>query len=186
VPGRDRSGDGRPGNGSGLVVRSVRYDHPDAVALIAEVQQEYVLRYGGEDETPVSATEFAPPRGLFLVGYADGIPVVCGGWRAHDATDPGFADGDVELKRMYVVPSARGRGFARAMLAGLERSAVAAGRRRVVLETGSQQPEAIGLYLSAGYRDVAKFGIYRCEPSSRCFGRVVADLADPGAQDTTD
>ena len=50
------------------------FDNPDAVKLIAEVQQEYVVRYGGEDGTPVDPAEFAPPRGLFLVAYVDGTP----------------------------------------------------------------------------------------------------------------
>jgi GNAT superfamily N-acetyltransferase len=157
-----------------LVIRPVGYADPDAAALIAAVQQEYVVRYGGEDTTPVDPADFAPPQGLFLVGYSDGVAVVSGGWRAHDGTDADLVDGDVELKRMYVVPAARGRGFARLVLAELERTAVAAGRRRVVLETGLAQPEAIALYLSSGYQRVSNFGVYRSEPNSRCFGKVLA------------
>ena len=154
-----------------LAIEPVGYDDPDAVALIDQVQQEYVVRYGGHDATHVATDEFTPPRGLFLVGYADGVPVACGGWRAHDAADPGFADGDAEVKRMYVTPAARGRGFARAILAELERTAARAGRRRIMLETGTRQPEAIALYESSGYRPVPNFGTYRCEPSSRCYGK---------------
>lgn len=153
-------------------VREVAYDHPDAVALVARVQRVYVERYGEEDATPVASDEFAPPLGRFLVGYRDGEPVVCGGWRSHESVDgPGFADGDAELKRMYVVPSARGVGHARAMLAELESRARAAGRRRMVLETGTRQPEAIELYTSSGYERVDNFGTYRCEPDCRCYAR---------------
>ena len=141
------------------------YDHPDAVALIAEVQQEYVVRYGDEDLTPVDPAEFAPPRGLFLVGYVDGLPAACGGWRAHET--------DVELKRMYVRPAARGRGLARAVLAELEATALAAGYRRVILETGSKQPEAIALYASSGYEPVPSFGFYADAPESVHLGKVV-------------
>ncbi|WP_091449678.1 GNAT family N-acetyltransferase [Actinokineospora iranica] len=130
-----------------------RYDHPDSARLIDEVQQEYVIRYGGVDETPVDAAEFAPPRGLFLVGYLDGTPVATGGWRGHDG-------GDAEMKRMYVTPAVRGRGLARAVLAELERTAYAAGHRRLILETGLRQPEAIALYESAGYTPVTPFGHY--------------------------
>ena len=158
---------------AGLVIRTVRYDDPDAVALIAEVQQEYVRRYGGPDDTPVSVAEFASPLGLFVVAYLAGDPVGCGGWRAHDATDPGFADGDAEVKRMYVAPIARGRGVARALLAELERTAAEAGRLRVMLETGTRQPEAIALYRSSGYRPVPSFGLYRGAPGSRCFARTL-------------
>lgn len=154
-----------------MLIRRATYDEPDARKLIAEVQQVYVERYGGQDETPVRPEEFRPPLGVFLLGYLDGRAVACGGWRAHDATDPGFADGDAEIKRMYVVPSARGRGLAREILAELERTAASAGRTRMVLETGTKQPEAIGLYTSSGYTPIPGFGIYQDEPESRCFAK---------------
>ncbi len=139
------------------------YDHPDAVALIADVQQEYVVRYGEVDQTPVDQAEFSPPLGLFLVAYVDDEPAACGGWRAHDT--------DVELKRMYVRPAFRGRGLARAVLAELERTAAAAGYARLILETGMRQPEAIALYESAGYTPVARFGYYAESPEAVHLGK---------------
>ncbi|MGJ7906973.1 GNAT family N-acetyltransferase [Actinopolyspora sp. H202] len=148
-----------------------RYDHPDAAELIRQVQQEYVHRYGGPDSTPLLPEDFLPPRGLFLIGYHAELPVAIGGWRAQDSEVDGFEDGDAEMKRMYVIPGARGSGFARAVLAELENTAVRAGRKRMVLETGLQQPEAIGLYESSGYHETAKFGVYREEPDSRCFAK---------------
>ncbi|MEU5401035.1 GNAT family N-acetyltransferase [Streptomyces sp. NPDC005963] len=154
-------------------VRSVRFDHPDAVKLNDEVQLEYVQRYGdGEgDETPLDASMFQPPSGTYLIAYDDeGHPVATGGWRSQDRNDEGYEDGDAELKRMYVIVEARGRGLARQMLAALEADARAAGRTRMVLETGDQQPEAIALYASSGYRiSEKKFGHYRAYESSRCF-----------------
>ncbi|MBK1786849.1 GNAT family N-acetyltransferase [Prauserella cavernicola] len=147
-------------------IRVVPFDHPDAVKLIDLVQQEYVTRYGDPDVTPVAPREFAPPRGLFLVGYLAGVAVACGGWRAHDGPEPTFRPGDAELKRMFVLDTERGKGFARALLAELERTALAAGRRRAVLETGTEQPEAIALYRSSGYGDIPGFGVYRDEPES--------------------
>ena len=141
------------------------YDHPDAVALIADVQQEYVVRYGEVDLTPVDPAEFSPPLGLFLVGYVDGEPAACGGWRAHDR--------DVELKRMYVRPAFRGRGLARAVLAELERTAAAAGFTRLILETGTRQPEAIALYESAGYAAVERFGYYAEAPEAVHLGKTL-------------
>lgn len=159
---------------NGVEIEARRYDHPDAVELTAQVQQEYVVRYGGEDETPVDPGEFAPPGGLFLVGYADGVPVASGGWRARESDDEGFADGDAEIKRMYVSPDARGRGHARRILAALEDGAREAGRTRMVLESGLKQPEALGLYRSCGYSDVTKFGVYRFEELSVCLGKSLA------------
>ncbi|GAA2949958.1 GNAT family N-acetyltransferase [Streptomyces enissocaesilis] len=149
------------------------YDHPDAVKLEAEVQQEYIERYDGEgDTTPLDPTMFEPPRGLYLLVYDDrDRPVASGGWRAQDENGEGYADGDAELKRMYVIPDRRGLGLARRVLAVLEDDARAAGRTRMVLETGTAQPEAIALYTSSGYAPTEKFGHFRDYPDSRCFAK---------------
>ncbi|HEY0640641.1 MAG TPA: GNAT family N-acetyltransferase [Pseudonocardiaceae bacterium] len=155
-----------------MELRAVGYDHPDSVRLTEEVQQEYVIRYGGRDSTPVDPAQFVPPAGLFLVGYRDGDPVVCGGWRAHRAGGL-FQEGDAEIKRMYVAPRARGLGLARALLAALEETAAAAGRRRLILETGQAQPEAIALYESSGYVTIPKFGVYRDSDTSVCYGKLL-------------
>jgi GNAT superfamily N-acetyltransferase len=154
-------------------IRMVPFDHPDACKLIDEVQQEYVTRYGDPDVTPVDPDEFAPPKGIFLVGYRDGVPLACGGWRAHDESEPEFRPGDVELKRMYVVAAARGEGLARVLLAELERTARVAGRRRMVLESGLRLPEALALYRCSGYTDIPNFGLCRHEPDSVCLAKVL-------------
>ncbi|MBH5335218.1 GNAT family N-acetyltransferase [Streptomyces pactum] len=157
-----------------MEIRRVRFDHPDAVALNDRVQLEYAERYGEGDLTPLDPDQFDPPRGLYLLVYDEqGRPVASGGWRAQEANDEGYADGDAELKRMYVIPEARGLGLARRVLAELEASARAAGRIRMVLETGTKQPEAIALYASSGYVPVTKFGLYRDYESSRCMGKAL-------------
>ncbi|GAA1529080.1 GNAT family N-acetyltransferase [Streptomyces albidochromogenes] len=149
------------------------YDHPDAVKLEEEVQQEYIERYNGQgDTTPLDPAMFRPPGGLFLIAYDERErPVASGAWRSQDENGEGYADGDAELKRMYVRPESRGLGLARRILAVLEDDARAAGRRRMVLETGTQQPEAIGLYLSCGYTPTEKFGHFREYEDSRCFAK---------------
>lgn len=154
-------------------IRLTPYSHPDAIKLTEQVQQEYVERYGDPDATLMDPADFDRPRGVFLVGYLDGHPVATGGWRAQDASPDGFNDGDAELKRMFVVSRARGRGFARRILADLEVDAAAAGRARMVLETGALQPEAIALYSSCGYTPVTKFGHYRHYPDSVCLGKAL-------------
>jgi GNAT superfamily N-acetyltransferase len=155
------------------------YDHPDAARLIAAIQQDDVERYGGEDETPVESAEFAPPHGLFLVGYLDGVPVACGGWRARGA--------DAELKRMYVVPAARRGGFGRALLAELERTAFAAGHRRLILETGTKNTEALALYRAVGYTAVPRFGYYADDPDSIHLGRPLREhRSERSEEDQTD
>lgn len=159
-------------------IRPTPFDHPDAIKLNDAVQLEYAERYADEDDdgegdlTPLEATMFAPPRGLYLLAYDPaGRPVATGGWRTQDTNDEGYADGDAELKRMYVVREARGLGLARRILALLEADARAAGRTRMVLETGTAQPEAIALYTSSGYEPCTKFGYYRAYENSRCFAK---------------
>ncbi|MGA5020607.1 GNAT family N-acetyltransferase [Streptomyces griseoincarnatus] len=156
-----------------MEIRPVPYDHPDAVKLDAAVQAEYDIRYGdGGDATPMDPADFRPPTGIYLIAYdALGVPVASGGWRVQDANEEGNRDGDAELKRMYVVEEMRGRGLARRILAALEEDARAAGRVRMVLETGTKQPEAIALYTSSGYEPCEKFGYYRFHEDSRCYAK---------------
>ncbi|MGI5128911.1 GNAT family N-acetyltransferase [Pseudonocardia sp. CA-107938] len=164
-------------------VRAVPIDHPDAQKLIAELYAFYGETYGDTgDETVVAVDDFAPPRGAFLVGYVDDEPVASGGWRARDAdpSDPAVRDGDAEVKRMFVASHRRGRGYGRAMLAALERSALAAGRTRAILETGTPQSAAIALYTAAGYARMPSFGHYRASPMSRCYAKALLS-APPAA-----
>ncbi|WP_028809660.1 GNAT family N-acetyltransferase [Streptomyces sp. 351MFTsu5.1] len=156
-----------------MMIRRVPFDHPDAVKLNDQVQAEYHVRYGdGGDATELAPADFEPPNGVYLIAYdALDSPVATGGWRAQDANGEGHLDGDAELKRMYVIEQMRGRGLARRVLSALEEDARAAGRLRMVLETGTKQPEAIALYTSSGYEPCAKFGYYRHYEDSRCFAK---------------
>lgn len=153
-----------------LELRAVGYGDPDAVALVARVQEEYVRRYGGPDETPLDPAMFDPPGGLFLVAYLDGVPVGTGAWRRSPVRELGGTLA-AEIKRMFVVPEQRGKGLARRILAELESTAAASGYDLVVLETGLAQPEAIALYESSGYTRIPGFGHYAASPLNRCFGK---------------
>jgi WS/DGAT/MGAT family acyltransferase len=145
-------------------MREAGFESELARSLIGEVQQEYVRRYGSGDDTPVDPAQFAAPDGTFLVAMLAGQAIGCAGLRRH-------GDGAVELKRMFVRVEHRRRGHARRMLVALEDWARSAGYRRVVLETGLAQPEAIALYESAGYAPVPGFGHYKDSKLSRSFAR---------------
>ena len=94
--------------------------------------------------------ELRLPAGLFLVATLRGEPVGCGALKFH-------GDEPAELKRMWVAESVRGLGLGRRLLAELERRAAAGGVRTVRLETNNALTEAIALYRSSGYREVAAF-----------------------------
>jgi GNAT superfamily N-acetyltransferase len=129
-----------------------RWDDPDVQRPSADQQTEIRSRYGGAGEpgTPPSAADI----GVVLVARDDdGSAVGCGALRH-------LGGGTAEVKRMYVVPLGRGRGTGKLVLAGLEQAARERGWTTLRLETGPRQPEAVGLYLSAGYRPIPAFGDY--------------------------
>jgi GNAT superfamily N-acetyltransferase len=94
--------------------------------------------------------EVAPPLGAWVVAYLDHEPVGCGGVKRLD-------DSSAELKRIYLAPEARGHGLGRRLLAELERYAQSLGYAQLRLDTGDRQPEALGLFLSAGYEYIADY-----------------------------
>jgi GNAT superfamily N-acetyltransferase len=151
---------------SDVVFLVAAFDAPVSAELTEAVQQEYMVRYGQRDATVITAAEFAPPHGIFLVGWDDDQPISCGGVRL---VEPGVG----ELKRMYVAPHARRRGIARRLLHRLEHEAVELGATTLRLETGLHQPEALALYASEGYVDVEPFGHYACHPLARHLGKLL-------------
>jgi GNAT superfamily N-acetyltransferase len=168
------------GSSGALEIVRVDYGHPDAMLLIAEVQAEYVARYGGPDNTPLDPLMFEPPLGSFYVGYLElgesPRPVASGAWRAHDDVEAFGTRITAEVKRMYVAPDARGRGLARTMLAHLERTAAEAGAEAMILETGTAQPEAMALYESSGFTPIPSFGFYQHAPLNRCYAKRLPGL----------
>ena len=144
-----------------LFLRPVAYDDPDAQRLIAGMGEELDQRYGEGGLSPASAHEFAAP-GVFLVADLDGRAVGCGGLRP-------LGDREADVKRMFVEPAVRGRGVARAVLAALVAHAREQGLTRLVLETGTEQPEAVALYESEGWSPIPPFGHYADDPRTRCY-----------------
>jgi GNAT superfamily N-acetyltransferase len=157
---------------SDLEIRPSRFGAPAARTLVAAAQADLAARYGSGDETAVEAIEFDPPEGAFLVAFLGGEPVACAGWRTlSHFSDAGIAEDVAEVKRMYAVPSVRGTGVATALLTAVEDSARSRGMRRMVLETGALQPEAIRFYTKSGYEQITNYGYYKDEPDCVCFGR---------------
>lgn len=147
------------------------YDDADVQALTEQLQAYYLRIYPGPDTSPMTATEFAPPAGLFLLGRQGGVPVAMGGWRREDGIDALGGRRVAELRRMFTVPGARRSGVARALLRELERTAAAGGADVLVLSTGRPQHEALAFYRACGYVDVAPFGYYGAVPGVVCLGR---------------
>lgn len=107
---------------------------------------------------------FDGPNGHLDAATGQTVLVGCVGMRRH-------SDSDAELKRMYIRRPFRGRGWSRELLRLVETQALSMGFVRLILETGTPQPEAIGLYESSGYESIPGFGHYRDEPLNRCYAK---------------
>jgi DNA-binding MarR family transcriptional regulator/GNAT superfamily N-acetyltransferase len=128
--------------------------HPYARRAVQAYQAELSRRFeeGFDPARGISATddEVSPPAGLFLLATLHCEPVGCGVLKFHHSAP-------AHIKRMWVAPEVRGLGLGRRLLAELEAQAAAYGVRTVQLETHRALGEAIGLYRTAGYREVAAF-----------------------------
>ena len=151
-----------------MVVGVEAFDSVDVTALVEAQQAEMRELYSGEaDIGPTrEAAMFVEPDGAFLVVRDEGRAIGCGGVCRFDGTR-------AELKRMYVAPEARGRGLGRLLLVELEAEARRLGYAGIVLETGDRQPEALGLYASAGYERIPCYGVYATRALSLCFEKTL-------------
>jgi putative acetyltransferase len=140
----------------------------DATTLIAHLDAELAERYPGLDRDTFMLTpeQVRAGHGVFLLAKAGGEPVGCGALRRLDR-----ATG--EIKRMYVMPSARGARVGRRLLTKLEWYARQLGMYRLVLHTGLRQPEAIQLYKSTGFALIAGFGKYNDSSAGICMAKTI-------------
>lgn len=132
---------------------------PEARELIAELDSYLGALYPPERNYLLDVESLCSPGITFLLARCDGAAAGCGAVRRIDATS-------AEIKRMFVRPRFRGLGVGSAILAALEEHAHSQGARTLLLETGTEQPEALTLYAHRGYRRRANYGEYRDEPSS--------------------
>jgi GNAT superfamily N-acetyltransferase len=153
----------------------VPFDHPDAVALRAAAVADLGVRYGGDED----AKEFIDPATIVttVVVRIDGVAVAAGSVRDVSGTDDGRGSGTAhpaatgEVKRVFVAPEHRRNGLARLLMSVLERGAREVGFRRLVLETGTAQPEAMAMYERLGYEPVESYGKYAWSEQQRCYGK---------------
>lgn len=146
-----------------LIISAESPRNKECLQLLAQLRTELSEKYPDELRgVPLIPEELAAEGAAFLVARCDDQPVGCGAIRA-------FEPGVAEVKRMFVVPEARGYGTGRAILENLETFARNFGYKSIRLETGLKQPEAIVLYQSAGYHRAPCYGPFRENPMSVCF-----------------
>lgn len=139
---------------------------PAAQALIAQSEALMSALYPSESNHFEPAAGLRPPGGAFFGAWWGEQLVGCGGVKLHA---PAGAPAYGEIKRLFVLDSARGRGLARGLMARLEAELLQRGVRLARLETGILQPEALGLYRRLGYAQRPPFGDYALDPLSVFF-----------------
>jgi ribosomal protein S18 acetylase RimI-like enzyme len=152
------------------IISAERPDHPDAIALIEELEAHLAAHYPAESRHGFSVQKLIDQQVAFFVLRSDDRPAGCGGVMLV-GRDYG------ELKRMYVRPEFRGAGFGQLLITHLARHARAHGITRLRLETGIHQQAAIRLYERAGFRQIPPFPPYWDDPLSRCYEKSLADGA---------
>ena len=139
--------------------------HSDFVQLVRLLDADLAERDGSEHAFYAQFNAIDRLRHV-VVAFEGGAAVGCGAFKEFDQAS-------VEIKRMYTLPSHRGRGVASLVLRELEAWAAESGFRRCVLETGKKQPEAIALYTRRAYRAIPNYGQYAGVENSVCFEKVL-------------
>lgn len=150
------------------MIKFIRTDsnHPDFIGLVKQLDADLAAR-DGSDHSFYSQFNKINMIKHAIVAYDDGIPVACGAIKE-------FAPDAMEVKRMYTLPSHRGKGIAGQVLSELEKWAAELLYKKCVLETGKRQPEAIRLYTKSGYRSIPNYGQYIGIENSCCFEKELS------------
>jgi len=158
-------------NPPSLIIRNVDPQGEDAMVLLKEAALEMRVLYADlfTPELPMPTNPPTPDRGIYLIGYMDGQPVVSGALRPID-------EKVVEIRRIFVSQKARRSGAARKMLIALEEKARDFGYKWMRLETGNRQGPAMALYESYGFSRIEVFGDYRGDLTSVCYEKEVEDV----------
>ncbi|WP_202929036.1 GNAT family N-acetyltransferase [Chitinophaga agri] len=144
-----------------IVIKRTASTVPDFQLLITELDAD-LRRRNGDIMDIYDGHNKLQPLDTAVVIYMNDVPVCCGCFKS-------YSDDAVEVKRVYVRDEARGKGFSKLLMKELETWATEIGFRKTVLETGSQQQEALGLYTSLGYKRIPNYEPYIGLPDSVCF-----------------
>jgi putative acetyltransferase len=142
-----------------IIIEQATEATPEVHGLIGELDEVLGAAYEPHQRHGLPIAQLFEPHVRFFVARLDGLAAACGG--------VALFDDYAEVKRMYTRPAARGRGLAKALLRRIEDEARACGKLVLRLETGPYQPEAIGLYRSAGFASRGPFGHYAAMPAPK-------------------
>jgi putative acetyltransferase len=149
---------------SAVHVRIESPDQGDVRKLLQQLDAHMSSLYPAESNHLLGIEALLQPDIRFFVARQSGTARGCGALKLETG-------GTAEVKRMYVDPASRGLGIGKSLMRAIEETAQRESVRTLRLETGIHQPEAIGLYVASGFREVPAFPPYRPDPLSRFFAK---------------
>ena len=137
----------------------------DFIYLVKQLDQ-YLKIVDGEDHEFYNQYNGVGALKNVIICYLDDQPVGCGAFKPYN-------ENTVELKRMFVLPEARGKGIGGKILIELENWASELNFSKTILETGRRQIEAVALYEKHKYSKIPNYGQYKEMENSLCFEKVL-------------
>jgi putative acetyltransferase len=144
-----------------ITIKRTNSDDPDFKSLVRLLDAELAIA-DGEDHAFYSQFNKIDKIKYVVMGYENGVPAGCGAIKE-------LGINTMEVKRMFVSPDKRNKGFATRILTELEKWAHELSCTKCILETGKRQPDAIGLYKKNGYKSIPNYGQYAGVDNSVCF-----------------
>lgn len=149
------------------MIRIIRTDSSDTdfIELVKELDKYLAVKDGDEHEFYDQFNKLDSIKHVVIL-YKEKEPVACGAIKEYN-------EDAVEIKRMFVKPEERNKGYASKVLRILELWAKELGYEKCILETGARQIEAIGLYKRNNYKEIHKYPPYEKMENSHCFEKVL-------------
>jgi GNAT superfamily N-acetyltransferase len=148
-----------------FTIKRTTSEDTDFKMLVAALDKDLALRDGDEHSFYAQFNSIASIP-YVVVAYDAQMPVGCGALKPYD-------DNTLELKRMFVPSTKRGQGIASLIVEALEHWAKELEFKKIILETGNKQPEAIALYHKNHYHIIPNYGQYEAVENSVCFEKVL-------------
>lgn len=148
-----------------LQLKRTSSEDKDFIALVRLLDQDLARRDGNETAFYSQYNKIDLIRHAVVACEAD-LPLAIGAIKEYET-------GVMEVKRMFTIPEIRGKGYASRVLAELERWAAELGYRKLILETGKRNPEALALYEAKGYTVTANYPPYVGVDNSVCFEKLL-------------
>ena len=137
----------------------------DFQMLVKELDTELKIRNGADHAFFAQYNKIDMIKHA-IIAYEKEVPVGIGAIKQ-------YAEGIMEVKRMYVPLAMRGKGIAGQVLSELEKWAKELSYEKCILETGLNQPEAIALYKKCKYSSIPNYGQYANSKLSVCFEKIL-------------